>query len=129
MFTFTSMGGRVNNNVNKCSGSYVFKISSQNYHAIGSLLPIEGEKPWFAQLYVYDTEHEIHNRISLFSNESSRDQTIAENLLDMLNSNNEFVKSFRMVRDRFRENDLMPVKLKLIDKDPGMVYNIHNLPQ
>jgi hypothetical protein len=40
-------------------------MHDQNYHHIGTLLPKEGRKPRWAQLYIYiyDTEHEIENRI------------------------------------------------------------------
>ncbi|KAL6579636.1 hypothetical protein OROMI_007660 [Orobanche minor] len=39
MFSFTSMGGKVDTSVNKGRGPYVFKIQGANYHRIGSLLP------------------------------------------------------------------------------------------
>ena len=35
-----------------------FKIQGQIYHRVGPLLPAEGRKPVFAQMYFYDTEHE-----------------------------------------------------------------------
>lgn len=48
MFVFTSMGGKIDADINKTNGPYIFKISGQTYHAIGSLLPLEGEKLKFA---------------------------------------------------------------------------------
>ena len=39
-----------------------FRINGQVYHSIGSLLPEDGNSPMFAQLYIYDTEHENKNR-------------------------------------------------------------------
>ncbi|XP_076908504.1 uncharacterized protein LOC143565409 [Bidens hawaiensis] len=50
MFSFTSMGGKIDKSVNKGKGPYVFRLSGQNYHAIGSLLPNDGTKPKFSQL-------------------------------------------------------------------------------
>ncbi|KAL3629794.1 hypothetical protein CASFOL_027016 [Castilleja foliolosa] len=64
MFSFTSMGGKIDNSMNKGNGPPVFKLQGQNYHRIGSLLPIEGEQPKFAQLYIHDTTNEISNRIN-----------------------------------------------------------------
>ena len=64
MFSFTSMGGTIDKEVNKGRGPYCFKMSGQNCHKIGSLLPDEGKQPKFAQLYIYDTEHEVQNRIN-----------------------------------------------------------------
>ena len=64
MFAFTSMGGRVDKTINQSKGPYIFKMSGQNYHHIGSLLPEIGKKPKFAQLYIYDTENEMDNGIN-----------------------------------------------------------------
>jgi hypothetical protein len=55
MFAFTSTGGLVDKEINKGHGPYVFRMRGQNYHHIGSLLPEEGSKPHWAQLYIYDT--------------------------------------------------------------------------
>jgi hypothetical protein len=66
MFSFTSMGGRVETQRNNGRGPPQFVISGQNYHRIGSLLPGDGHKPKFCQLYIYDTENELVNRMSHF---------------------------------------------------------------
>jgi hypothetical protein len=39
-----------------------FRIHGQVYHLIGPLLPEEGQQPVFAQLYIYDSEHENEYR-------------------------------------------------------------------
>lgn len=66
MFNFTSMGGRVDNTYNKGGAPYIYRMHGQNYHAIGSLLPEYGDIPKFSQLYIYDTENEVENRIQAF---------------------------------------------------------------
>jgi hypothetical protein len=66
MFAFTSFGGRVESRENDGRGPPNFVISGQNYHRIGSLIPKQGERPKFAQLYIYDTENEVQNRLSHF---------------------------------------------------------------
>jgi hypothetical protein len=66
MFSFTSFGGNVVKSKNDGRGPPNFVISGQNYHRIGTLLPNEGDRPKFAQLYIYDTENEIQNRLSHF---------------------------------------------------------------
>ncbi|KAL8545271.1 hypothetical protein ACS0TY_005451 [Phlomoides rotata] len=63
MFSFTSMGGKIDSTPNQSSGPPVFRLHGQNNHLMRSLLPIEGDTPKFAQLYIYDTDNEIHNRI------------------------------------------------------------------
>ena len=66
MFAMTSFGANVDNTVNQGRGPYVFKVSGQIYHSIGSLCPTGDAKPCFLQLYIYDTENEVQNRMSHF---------------------------------------------------------------
>jgi hypothetical protein len=66
MFTFTSLGGRFEHGMNDGRGPPQFVISGQNYHRIGSLIPTDDGRPKFAQLYIYDTENDISNRLSHF---------------------------------------------------------------
>lgn len=65
MFAFTSMGGKVNKSINDGNAPPTFVMNGENYHQIGSLLPLPGIQPKFAQLYIYDTENEISNRMSV----------------------------------------------------------------
>ena len=53
------MGGKIDASVNQTKGPRTFRLSGQNYHKIGSLLPTKGSTPKFAQLYIYDTENEV----------------------------------------------------------------------
>ena len=64
MLSFTSMGASVDYSLMDGRGPYTFQISGANYHRIGSLMPPEGYAPRFAQLYIYDTQHESRNRIN-----------------------------------------------------------------
>ncbi|KAL4306956.1 hypothetical protein AHAS_Ahas16G0230100 [Arachis hypogaea] len=66
MFAFPSMAGKVDHSINKGGAPPIFCIGGQNCHRIGSLLPLESKKPKFAQLYIYDTENEITNRMESF---------------------------------------------------------------
>jgi len=118
MFALTSMGGSVDKNINKGRGPYVFRLKGQNYHHIGTLLPQEGDKPRFQQLYIYDTKNEIHNRLQVSrSGECSAplDESIITGLVTMLNENNTLVQSFRMARDRFEGHEYHNLTLRLID--------------
>ncbi|KAL6586848.1 hypothetical protein OROMI_001836 [Orobanche minor] len=64
MFAFTSLGGKIDSNPNMGTSPPIFKLHGQNYHLIGSLMPTEDQAPKFAQLYIYDTENEVANRIN-----------------------------------------------------------------
>lgn len=66
MFAFTSIGGKIETNLNDGGGPPQFILSGQNYHRIGSLLPEDGQLPKYAQLYIHDTQNETSNRISHF---------------------------------------------------------------
>ncbi|XP_038701878.1 uncharacterized protein LOC119998611 [Tripterygium wilfordii] len=115
-FAFTSMGGHVDMQINNSNGPYVFQLNGQNHHLIGSLIPDQGKKPCFAQLYIYDTENELQNRIDAVSYERSQqglDLVLIKSLLAMLDEHNILVKTFRMARDRFKSGDLHDVKLCL----------------
>lgn len=104
LYAFTSLGGKIDNNINRGRAPWTFKLSGQNYHLIGSICPVDGETPKYCQLYVYDTENEIENRKNAVPGSDATDPEIVEGLLLMLNEHNSLVHGFRMARDRF-END------------------------
>lgn len=64
MFSFTSLGGKIDNSINRGRGPKIFKLHGENYHLIGSVKPKPGEKAKFSQLYIHDTENEVRNRLS-----------------------------------------------------------------
>lgn len=66
MFSMTSLGANIDETVNIGRGPYVFKVSGQIYHHIGRLCPEVGKDPRFLQLYIYDTDHEVDNRLAHF---------------------------------------------------------------
>jgi hypothetical protein len=66
MFSFTSLGGKIDSGMDDGPGPPHFVIAGQNYHRIGSLIPGNNQPPKFAQLYIYDTQNEIANRLSHF---------------------------------------------------------------
>jgi hypothetical protein len=103
MFAMTSMGARIIDSINDGHGPYVFKISGQVCHRIGSLIPSPGARPEYAQLYLFDTEHEISNKINVVSSTSSpfnADENIVRSLIHMLDSHNPIVRLFRSARER-----------------------------
>src|SRR5215813_3849173 len=56
IFSFCSLGVEVDQSVWGPMGIYTFRIKGALCHKIGSLLPIEGEQPKFAQIYVTDSD-------------------------------------------------------------------------
>lgn len=64
MFSFTSLGGKIDNSINRGNGPKIFRLHGENYHLIGSMKPEANETAKFSQLYIHDTENEVENRLS-----------------------------------------------------------------
>ncbi|KAI9087105.1 hypothetical protein K1719_030940 [Acacia pycnantha] len=117
MFSFTSMGGRIDHSINSKGGRpYSFVLSGQNHHLIGSLLPPQGNPPVYAQLYIYDTENEVSNRISTVSHVGGGhlDQSIVEMLKECLDKHNCVVKHYRNAAEIIKQNVISDVSIRLI---------------
>ncbi|XP_071741006.1 uncharacterized protein [Rutidosis leptorrhynchoides] len=118
------MGGKVNDRVNKGRGPYTFCIHGQNCHQYGGLLPTDGQKPRFGQLYICDTVNETNNRKESISGKNktkpsssrySLDEDLIRQIMEVLNEHNPLVKTFRMTHDRFLETPNLQMKIKLIE--------------
>ncbi|CAN1135708.1 B3 domain-containing transcription factor VRN1 [Linum perenne] len=66
---------------------------------MGSLLPVQGKKPRYSQLYVHDPTSEVDDRISQFTSpEKKLLRELVQSLQDMLGLHNVLARSFRQVR-------------------------------
>ena len=65
MFAFTSIGIKLDKSINETRGPPTVRIQGQPCVRIGSLLPMPEKQPKFAQLYIFDTQNEIENRINI----------------------------------------------------------------
>lgn len=65
VFSFTSLGGKVDRCVPQGRGPKMFQLQGENYHLMGSLKPPAGEEAKFSQLYIVDIENEIDKRSSI----------------------------------------------------------------
>ncbi|KAK9665754.1 hypothetical protein RND81_14G133600 [Saponaria officinalis] len=128
MFSFTSMGGKIDKSINNGRGPYTFRMGGQNVHLIGSLLPPNYSSPKFCQLYIYDTADEVRNRKNAVSSKNPnmfRDDLICA-LKDMIDANNPLAAIFRMAKDRIESHDAEDIKLRLISRrnTDGRTYNL-----
>nr|VDD09902.1 unnamed protein product [Brassica oleracea] len=130
MFSFTSLGGKIDNSVNLGKGPKVFKLHGENCHLIGSMKPKPTESAEFSQLYIHDTQNEVQNRIAALCGSSEKSkirEDLVEALMNMLRDFNVHVKTFRSAKDRFNdEEERQELALVLINsrlKD-GHVYNL-----
>ncbi|KAH1060734.1 hypothetical protein GYH30_004272 [Glycine max] len=117
--------------INETRGPPTIRIQGQPCHRIGSLLPMPGKQPKFAQLYIFDMQNEVENRINTMSQHAAIQPHIVSTLSQMMDDHNFHAKSFRMARDRLTDSQLDNVKLRLIaghEKD-GRTYNLPNVSE
>nr|GEU35210.1 ATP-dependent DNA helicase PIF1-like [Tanacetum cinerariifolium] len=128
MFCFTSFGARIDQSINTGRGLYTFRINGQNYHRIGSLLPALGFQPRYSQLYFFDTDNEVRNRMSAFLETKTGqgvDQTIVAGLMDMLDQKNAVAQSFRMARYWCHSHKPKTIRTPR-SRDPGIQNETHS---
>jgi hypothetical protein len=67
-FAFTSFGVKYDKELFKSyRGIYTFRVQGQIYHYVNQLMP-QNNMPHYMQLYFYDTDNEIQNRIKISEN-------------------------------------------------------------
>ena len=117
MFAFTSLGVDIDRSINTGRGPYIFRINGVVHHRIGSLILVEGNRPQYAQMYIYDTANEVHNRLAVHSSDqgsdSAPDAQIVESLISMFDQCNPLVRQFRMARDRLLSPTTPDVRIRL----------------
>lgn len=130
MLSFTSMGGNIDYSINRSRGPYIFRLNGVTYHRFGSLIPNEGEDPKFCQLYIYDTQNEVENRIgSMKIHDSDQvDTVVLDGLVKMLDDSNKLVKFFRKAGERFNEENVVDLKIILKSSRSESGRENHNFP-
>ncbi|KAK4509475.1 uncharacterized protein ATC70_007827 [Mucor velutinosus] len=68
--SFTSMNATLDQSVaNNQNGAYAFRIHGSVYHLMSStLMPANDTRPKFAQMYIFDGENELQNRLNVAGN-------------------------------------------------------------
>jgi hypothetical protein len=90
----------------------LFRIQGEFYHKIGSLCPIKGQHPQFAQMYIHDTKSELQNHHVVMP---SLDPMTLDRLLTMMYNINPYVEMFKMARDMMAtEGASIDLKLRFI---------------
>ena len=91
-------------------GPYCFRISGQVYHALSQMHPEDGRKPQFSQIYIYDQEHELENRLQSFQN---LDRNLLKELQDMIKDVNPYAHLYQQAGDIMKETPTEDIKLIL----------------
>ena len=131
VLSFTSVGARIDEQLaTGRQGVFTYRLKGELIHRIGSLLPAEGNAPAFLQMYIYDTQNEVDNRMAQMRDRDGADQldrTTLEELMTMLRECNPYVAVFRQAIDVISEN--APVNLRIIRSDvPGADRRRYNKP-
>ena len=113
-FAFTSVGANMDKTINNGGGPYVCRVHGVIYHNMGSLFPESSTKPVFSQLYMYDNQQEFEERLNFPSGSDQLDPEITKSLSMMLHRENALVHNYKQLRDRFRESDIIPAKIRLV---------------
>lgn len=90
----------------------MFRTNGQNYHKSGTLLPLEGQRLKFAQLYIYNTQNKISNRMHALGGNNRKsilDLDIISRLIAIFIEYNELAKAFRIACGGFTEDDFLHV--------------------
>ncbi|TVU03236.1 hypothetical protein EJB05_51232, partial [Eragrostis curvula] len=108
MFAMTSTGVNVINNT-----MMAVLLTGQICHRIGSIIPRQGARPEYCQLYIFDIDNEVKNRIAVASCRErgpESNESIVASLIDMFNTHNPIVQVFRTARDSY---SLSPISMAM----------------
>ncbi|KAL1352132.1 hypothetical protein AAHE18_06G144900 [Arachis hypogaea] len=98
VFSFTSCGVHIDEQLAITGrGIYTFRAQGSIYHSIGGFHPDQGTRPRFLQLYIYDTDHELQNRML---ENTQLHETLVFKLQQLLHRYNPFLHVFRQFAQR-----------------------------
>ncbi|KAF8090552.1 hypothetical protein N665_0473s0004 [Sinapis alba] len=107
---------------------FTFRIQGQTHHRIGSLLPSKDRPPKYLQLYIFDTNNEVSNRLKALgqrSPEGTLDEPTIKSLIDMMDEHNCLAKFFRRARDYHEANFGKDFMIRLLpDKEKKKEYDM-----
>ena len=111
---FASLGAHVDESILQRRGVYTFKVHCSVYHNIGPMMPgkVADKIPQFAQLYFYDTEHELENRLH---HNSNLDVEILGTLQAMMHRVNPYAQAFRSARMTMQNTHVSEMRMVIID--------------
>lgn len=120
--SFTSLGVREDRLVN-CCGGWVFRVQGELCHLIRSLRPGEGDHSSYAQLYIYDVQLALAQRMNWNNNLSPN--TMAS-LQDMLLKHHRYSDKFKHTHETlldYRNVFDASIRLRVM---PGQDYSAHH---
>jgi len=107
---FTSMGVNQDFSVLDGRGPPIFRIHGELKHWTGSLLPVQGKSPIYAQLYIYDPALALQYRMS--NNPSLNVQTM-HILQDILHQINPYVRIYKQAYEILENTNVPDYSIRL----------------
>lgn len=130
--SFTSINASLDQSLaNLRVGAYTFRIHGSVHHLISnSLTPGNNndgqqQRPQFAQIYFFDSENELQNRMNVAAN-SEVDSSTMLALQEMMHEINSFVEYFKTMADMDAEN--RQSSSDAIGRDIRMIFRAENTP-
>jgi len=123
---FTSVGVDVDDQAIQRSGPSSFRIHGALHHQMGGLMPPEGQRPAYAQLYIYDADEATQHRAERNRN---LDPTALRTLHDMLWRHHPYAPLYKQAYQVMREKPPeqhpdVRVRLHLQQGTDGRRYNL-----
>ena len=94
----------------KNRGPYCYRINGQVYPATSQMQPELGKKPLFSQIYIYDQQNELDNRLNSFQ---QLDKDILKELQEMIKQVNPYAKKYQQAADMLKEMPTEDVRIVL----------------
>src|SRR5579859_1808550 len=124
-FAFTSLGVDMDDRLTG-NGFRPFQIHGEIYHQIGTLEPEPGNRPVYAQHYLYDGDEATEHR---FARNPDLDQNILRELETMLQTHNPFPKTFQFTYEVLQTARVESMPLQVFMKivmEEGMDQRVYN---
>ncbi|XP_049388457.1 uncharacterized protein LOC125852811 [Solanum stenotomum] len=126
IFAFTSFGVKLDKELaSSRKGVYSFKAQGQIYHDLPSLIP-NNNRPRYFQLYFYDTDHELANRMTAL-----QDANLSEEVMTKLRNimeGNPYAKFFSRLKEHTNLQNLQ-VRIAANASLDQRVYNKPSVDQ
>ncbi|KAH7860945.1 hypothetical protein Vadar_019830 [Vaccinium darrowii] len=121
MFAFTSFGVKRDKELaTSRQGVYTFRAQGQVYHDLPSLIP-SGDSPCYFQLYFYDTDNELQNRLSILG-KAPLDKCVVKKLMEVLSGN-----PYSQVLRKLQQDQLDSYQIR-IRSDVKLDQRVYNSP-
>uniref|UniRef100_A0A0D3D401 Helitron helicase-like domain-containing protein n=1 Tax=Brassica oleracea var. oleracea TaxID=109376 RepID=A0A0D3D401_BRAOL len=123
LFSFTSLGGKVDRSIPNGVGPKYFTLHGENYHLMGSMKPDIGDSAKFLQLYIVDIDTEVDDRDSVMRKynteaDKAKKQALRKQIIDdiikVLDDVNPYGKQFRQALAALSSGDF---KLEMDRRD------------